>query len=403
MAAPTASQRPPASSAGLGVILLDRAARPARLRNRHPDPAAVRQEAARHRLRDRHPSGHLLGDAAVLLAGLGAAVRSRRPPPGAAHLDPRLVRLAARLRAGAFVLVAGGGARLCRPLRRQHHRRAGLHRRRHRRAIGAPPAWACSARPWGSASSSARRSAAFCRSARPTCPSSSPRRWPASTSSRRWSSSRSRARPASAPARARSPGRGWCARRRRRACATLMLLFFVVTFGFANLEATFSLFLERRFDYGRREASYHVHLHRRAHGDRAGGLRAPTGAALRREAAHRRRHAAHGRRLLLHASARSRCRWLLAAIAVTAIGNGLNTPSLSSLISRAASGEHQGGVLGVSQSMGALGAHRRPADRHLDPQLRHLGSVLDRRRYNDGACVFAAMLVQQPSSMPPTE
>ena len=38
--------------------------------------------------------------------------------------------------------------------------------------------------------------------------------------------------------------------------ATLMLLFFVVTFGFANLEATFSLFLERRFQYGRREASY---------------------------------------------------------------------------------------------------------------------------------------------------
>ena len=35
-----------------------------------------------------------------------------------------------------------------------------------------------------------------------------------------------------------------------------MLLFFVITFGFANLEATFSLFLERRFHYGRREASY---------------------------------------------------------------------------------------------------------------------------------------------------
>src|SRR5439155_1530663 len=45
---------------------------------------------------------------------------------------------------------------------------------------------------------------------------------------------------------------------------------------------------------------------------------------------------------------------LLLAIAVMAVGNGINTPSLSSLISRAASGEHQGGVLGVSQSMGAL-------------------------------------------------
>src|SRR5260370_1326626 len=36
----------------------------------------------------------------------------------------------------------------------------------------------------------------------------------------------------------------------------LMLLFFIVTFGFANLEGTFSLYLKLRFDYDRREASY---------------------------------------------------------------------------------------------------------------------------------------------------
>jgi MFS family permease len=45
---------------------------------------------------------------------------------------------------------------------------------------------------------------------------------------------------------------------------------------------------------------------------------------------------------------------LLFAIAVTSIGNALNTPSLSALISRLASGDKQGGVLGVSQSAGAL-------------------------------------------------
>jgi hypothetical protein len=46
--------------------------------------------------------------------------------------------------------------------------------------------------------------------------------------------------------------------------------------------------------------------------------------------------------------------WLVFAVGVVATGNGLNTPSLSSLISRAAGGDRQGGVLGVAQSCGAL-------------------------------------------------
>jgi MFS transporter, DHA1 family, tetracycline resistance protein len=91
-------------------------------------------------------------------------------------------------------------------------------------------------------------------------------------------------------------------------------------------------------------------------------------------------------------------RWLLAAIAVTAIGNGLNTPSLSSLISRAASGEHQGGVLGVSQSMGAL--------------ARVVGPLIGTWTLTFGisvpyliggaammvACLFASMFVRQPGT-----
>src|SRR5262249_21163898 len=45
---------------------------------------------------------------------------------------------------------------------------------------------------------------------------------------------------------------------------------------------------------------------------------------------------------------------LLLAIGVMSVGNALNTPSLSSLISRAAGADRQGGVLGVSQALGAL-------------------------------------------------
>jgi MFS transporter, DHA1 family, tetracycline resistance protein len=46
--------------------------------------------------------------------------------------------------------------------------------------------------------------------------------------------------------------------------------------------------------------------------------------------------------------------YLLFALAVTSVGNALNTPSLSALISRLAGGDSQGGVLGVSQAAGAL-------------------------------------------------
>jgi MFS family permease len=45
---------------------------------------------------------------------------------------------------------------------------------------------------------------------------------------------------------------------------------------------------------------------------------------------------------------------LFVAVAITAIGNAINTPSLSALISRLAGGDEQGGVLGVSQAAGAL-------------------------------------------------
>jgi MFS transporter, DHA1 family, tetracycline resistance protein len=187
---------------------------------------------------------------------------------------------------------------------------------------------------------------------------------------------------------------------------TLMLLFFVVTFGFANLEATFSLYLERRFQYGRREASYMFTY--------IGVLMVIVQGGFVRRLVPR-----FGEKKLIvigtllmgvgffFTHEAYTLPVLLAAIAVTAIGNGLNTPSLSSLISRAASGEHQGGVLGVSQSMGAL--------------ARVVGPLVGTWSLSFGisvpfliggatlmvACAFAAMFVQQPplspASSPPAE
>lgn len=130
-------------------------------------------------------------------------------------------------------------------------------------------------------------------------------------------------------------------------------LFFIVTFGFANLEATFSLYLERRFDYGRRGASLlfaYIGVF----------IIAIQGGLVRRLVPR------YGeRRLVVSGTAIMGIGFLmlayvhtlgplLVALAVTAIGNALNTPALSALISRLANTEVQGGVLGVSQSAGAL-------------------------------------------------
>jgi MFS transporter, DHA1 family, tetracycline resistance protein len=51
--------------------------------------------------------------------------------------------------------------------------------------------------------------------------------------------------------------------------------------------------------------------------------------------------------------------WL--GCAAVAVGSSLATPSLSSLISRGAGADHQGAVLGVNQSLGALARAAGPA------------------------------------------
>jgi MFS family permease len=174
-----------------------------------------------------------------------------------------------------------------------------------------------------------------------------------------------------------------------------MLLFFVVTFGFANLEATFSLYLERRFHYGRREASYMFTY--------IGVLMVVVQGGLVRRLVPRfgeKRLIVIGTLLMgagfLMQYGADDINMLLVAIAVTATGNGLNTPSLSSLISRAASGDHQGGVLGVSQAMGALARVVGPL---VGTWTLHFGVAVP---YLTGgvtmliACLYASAFVRQP-------
>jgi DHA1 family tetracycline resistance protein-like MFS transporter len=134
---------------------------------------------------------------------------------------------------------------------------------------------------------------------------------------------------------------------------TLMLLYFVITFGFANLESTFPLYLEWRFHYGRTEAGLLFGY--------IGVLMVLVQGGLVRQLVPRlgERAMIIGGTLLMAIGffvqyASTTLTLLLVALGIIAVGNGCNTPSLSSLISRAAAGDHQGGVLGVSQSLGAL-------------------------------------------------
>jgi multidrug resistance protein len=179
--------------------------------------------------------------------------------------------------------------------------------------------------------------------------------------------------------------------------ATLLLLYFIVTFGFANLEATFPIYLERKFGYGPKEVGYFFTY--------IGVLMVLVQGGLLRRLVPRfgeRRLIIAGTLLMAvgfftqHAAATLTA--LLVSIAITAVGNQLNTPSLSSLISRRASGEQQGGVLGVSQSMGAL--------------ARVIGPLVGAKALDFGitvpyliggaamvvACLFAASFVEQPIS-----
>jgi multidrug resistance protein len=138
-----------------------------------------------------------------------------------------------------------------------------------------------------------------------------------------------------------------------RRTAVLIALFFVITFAFSNLEATLALYLLRRFGF---------------ESDRTAYLYAGVGVMMVvvQGGVVRRLVPRVGERVLVVAGTflmalgmgllylAHGIGLLLAATVFVSGGNGLNTPSLSSLISRSAAGPMQGSVLGVAQSFGAM-------------------------------------------------
>jgi predicted MFS family arabinose efflux permease len=141
---------------------------------------------------------------------------------------------------------------------------------------------------------------------------------------------------------------------RKPAIRKLLVIFFVVTFAFSAMEATYAFLSQRRYGLDAKHVGYVFAYIGVIVVLVQGGLIGP----LTRR---------FGERRLLVAGAllqglalaslpfASGIGGLLLATAPLALGSGLTSPSLSSLLSKFSRAEDQGGTLGIGQSAAALG------------------------------------------------
>ncbi len=140
----------------------------------------------------------------------------------------------------------------------------------------------------------------------------------------------------------------------RERVGALFGVFFLLTFAFAALEATFSLWADRRWEFSPSGVAYLFAyigvLITVVQGVLVGPLVRRLGE--RRLAVWGSAALAAG---LFAIPAAPSIAWLAAALALLAFGQGTTIPAISSLISRSAPSGEQGRLLGVSQSLSALG------------------------------------------------
>ncbi len=134
----------------------------------------------------------------------------------------------------------------------------------------------------------------------------------------------------------------------------LLVLFFLITFGFANIYATFPMISTRQFGFSEREIGYLFGF--------MGIIGAITQGGLIRTLSRRFEErwlfliGAVLTAVGLAAIPFSPGTWgLLLVLAVLSFGTGIMTPSCLSLISNLADERQQGGILGINQSLGAFG------------------------------------------------
>lgn len=140
----------------------------------------------------------------------------------------------------------------------------------------------------------------------------------------------------------------------RPGLAPLFFMFFVASFAFANMESTFSLFLEHRFQLGARAAGYFFVLIGLVIAAMQGGMVRILVPKFGEVPVLRAGLFVMTVGMFGLALAGSVPATAL-AIAGVALGNGLLGPASFSALSRAARVDEQGGVLGIAQGLAALG------------------------------------------------
>jgi len=140
----------------------------------------------------------------------------------------------------------------------------------------------------------------------------------------------------------------------------LLILYFVATFAFANMESTFALLNEHQYRLSARQTGY-LFTYIGLLAALMQGVVAGRVARLWGEA----RCIAAGMFIMIFALGlmplAPNIPVYCGIIALLAVGSGLNAPSLSGLLSRSAEGDEQGGIMGIAQSLASLGRIFGPA------------------------------------------
>ena len=139
----------------------------------------------------------------------------------------------------------------------------------------------------------------------------------------------------------------------RPVLSRLLVIFFLVILAFAAMESTFALWAMRQFGWGPEQVGYVFTYVGILSAVMQGGLIGPLTRRFGEERLMTTGLVLIGVGLLLLPFARA-VPSLAAAVSALALGMGAMQPSLSSLISRRAGKDEQGGILGVAQSIGSL-------------------------------------------------
>jgi DHA1 family tetracycline resistance protein-like MFS transporter len=139
----------------------------------------------------------------------------------------------------------------------------------------------------------------------------------------------------------------------RPVLSRLLVIFFLVTFAFAGMEATFAMWAMRQYGWGPAQVGYVFTYVGVLSAVMQGGLIGP----LTRQFGEEKLMTAGLAMItggLLGLGFAQELAALLVAVSLLALGMGAMQPSLSSLISRRAGASEQGEIMGVAQSVGSL-------------------------------------------------